>query len=58
MPTPHNNAKPGDIAKTVLIPTFPIKLKTFQTYGLKYPAISNATQLQRGAGFRELHPTS
>ncbi len=32
-PTPHNNAKPGDIAKTVLMPGDPLRAKLLaETY--------------------------
>ena len=41
MPTPHNNAKPGDIAKTVLMPGDPLRAKFIAENYLDSPVCYN-----------------
>ena len=41
MPTPHNNAKPGDFAKTVLMPGDPLRAKFIAETFFENPALVN-----------------
>ena len=41
MPTPHNNAKKGDIAKTVLMPGDPLRAKFIAENYLEDPVCYN-----------------
>ena len=41
MPTPHNNAKPGDFAKTVLMPGDPLRAKFIAETFLENPQLVN-----------------
>ena len=48
MPTPHNTANPGDIAKTILLPGDPLRAKTLaQTY-LENPVQFNSVRNMYG----------
>ena len=41
MPTPHNNAKPGDFAKTVLMPGDPLRAKFIAETFFENPVLVN-----------------
>ena len=41
MSTPHNNAKPGDFAKTVLMPGDPLRAKFIAETFLENPQLVN-----------------
>ena len=41
MPTPHNSAKPGDFAKTVLMPGDPLRAKYIAEKFLKNAVLVN-----------------
>lgn len=43
-PTPHNNAKPGDIAETVLMPGDPLRAKFIAETFLQDPVLYNAVR--------------
>ena len=43
-PTPHNNAKPGDIAKTVLMPGDPLRAKYIAEHYLENPVCFNTVR--------------
>lgn len=43
-PTPHNNAKPGDIAETVLMPGDPLRAKFIAETFLKDPVLYNTVR--------------
>jgi len=43
-PTPHNNAKPGDIAQTVLMPGDPLRAKFIAEKYLKDPVLYNTVR--------------
>ena len=44
MSTPHNNAKPGDIAKTVLMPGDPLRAKYIAEHYLEHPECFNTVR--------------
>ena len=44
MPTPHNNAKPGDIAKTVLMPGDPLRAEFIANTYLENPVCYNSVR--------------
>lgn len=44
MPTPHNNAKPGDIAKTVLMPGDPLRAEFIAKTYLENPVCYNSVR--------------
>ena len=44
MATPHNTAKPGDFAKTVLMPGDPLRAKFIAEHYLKDPVLVNGVR--------------
>ena len=48
MPTPHNTAKPGEIAKTILLPGDPLRARTLAETYLKDPVQFNSVRNMYG----------
>ena len=48
MPTPHNNAKKGDIAKTVLMPGDPLRARFIAENYLEDPVCYNEVRKKEG----------